>query len=408
MGELLNGLFVEGEETLNFVAEVDVERSDNGFVLLTGLNVQELLDLVQVLVLLEFLLGFSLGELLNESSKELGDGVSGKGDLEWGNSSGSVSEAEEGLVGSVVGDERVLTLDPLQFLLESRVDFLEELRLNKQVWAGKTGGDWLNQGKDGTGLLLLNPGGSTERAVQLGVLFQGASNESTDTADWLEPGGHGNLLPQSGIGGAAVEQHGVSGHADFRVLTTVESSGGKDGENLLLNNFVGQRVVGLTVNGRVVLLLSVFLLVQLLARLDQFLEGIDSLDLDQRVGFLIQDLLDWLNDFRGSEVAQSLEHDNGVVDVLLRFTLETLLELLDEVGNVFAGNLLLIAEFSVKGNGVAGVLDALVDAGLVSKEGEGQDGAGADLLLLLDLLGVDQLLNMYKHKTEIRKRDPPT
>ena len=134
------------------------------------------------------------------------------------------------------------------------------------------------------------------------------------------------------------------------------------------------------------------LLAPWLASLDQFAEGLDGLNLDETVGFVIQDLLDWFDDGGSSEVAQSLEHNEGVVLILLRFTLATLLELLDEVGDVFALNLLLRAEFSVEGNRVAGVLDALVDTGLVSENGEGQDSTGADLLLLLDLLVINQLL----------------
>ena len=343
-------------------------------------------------MLLEFFLGFSLAKLFDESGEELGDGVSSKGDLQWSDTSGTVSEAEEALVVDIVGDERVLTLDPLQLLLESRVDLLKELRFDKVVWAGEACINGLGQWKDGTSLSLLNPGGSTKRTFQLSVLFQSVDNESKNIAVGFEPSGHGNLLPQGGVGSTAVEQTVESSHTDFRMLTTVESSSGKDGENLLLNNFVGDGVVGLTVNGWVVLLFSMFLLVQLLTRLDQFLESVDSLNLYQRVGFFIQNLLDWFDDGRDSKVGQSLEHDEGVVNVLLRFTLKTLFELLDEIGNVFPGNLFFIAEFTVKSNGVAGVFDTLVNASLVSKNGEGQDKAGADLLLLLDLLVVDQLL----------------
>jgi len=165
LGKLLDGLFVSGEHTLDFIADVEVKSSNNGLILLTGLNVQQLLDLVQVLVLLEGLLGFSLADLVNDSAEELGNGGSSNGDLKGSSTSSSVSEAEEALVVSVVGNNRVFSLDPLEFLDEARVDLLDELGCDQVVGAGSAVVDGLSQRKNGAGLSLLGPGGSTEWAV---------------------------------------------------------------------------------------------------------------------------------------------------------------------------------------------------------------------------------------------------
>ena len=183
-----------------------MKSSNSRRVLFTGLNVQELLNLVQILVFLEFLLRFSLAELLDESGKELGDGVSLQGNLDRAHTSSAVSEAEEVLVVDVVGDERVLTLDPLQLLFESSVDLLEETRLDKVVRAGGAVNDGLGQWKDGTSLSLLSPGGWTERTVQSGVLFQRVANERANATVGVEPGGHSDLLPQGGVGLVAFEE----------------------------------------------------------------------------------------------------------------------------------------------------------------------------------------------------------
>jgi hypothetical protein len=54
--------------------------------------------------------------------------------------------------------------------------------------------------------------------------------------------------------------------------------------------------------------------------------------------------------------------------VLVVLALEVFLKVLDEVWSILALNQLLVTELSVDGNGVAGLTDAGVDAGLV-KEG---------------------------------------
>jgi len=286
LGKLLDGFFVSGEHTLDFIADVELKSGNNRLVLLAGLDVQQLLDLVKVLVLLQSLLGFSLADLVNDSAEELGNGGSSNGGLKGSNTGSSVSEAEEALVGGMVGDERVFSLDPLELLGEARVDLLEELGLDQAVGAGSAVVDGLSQRKNGASLSLLGPGGRTERAVQASVLLQSVDNVSSDVAVGLEPGRHSCLFPDGGISGTAVEEQVKGSLTDFRVLTTVKSSSGKDGKDLFLDKLVGDGFVGLTVSSRVVLslLLSLLLLVPLLTGLGDLLEGLDSLDLDQLVG----------------------------------------------------------------------------------------------------------------------------
>jgi len=111
---------------------------------------------------------------------------------------------------------------------------------------------------------------------------------------------------------------------------------------------------------------------------------------------LVQDLLDGLDDIGGSKVSESLEENNGVVDVLSGLASKTFLQLLDKLGSELLGDKLLVAEFSVESDGVAGVLDLLVDAGLVSEGGESQQSTGANLFLALHLLFINKVPDLFK------------
>ena len=359
-----------------------MERANNLVFLLTGLDVQQLLDLLELGVLLELLLGFALQEGIHKLEEELGNSVSSKRNLNGGNQCTTVTEGEEVLVVDVVRDESVMGLNPLDMLSEARVDFFDEFGSNKVVRASKTSVDGLDKGKNGAGLPLLVPCNSSQWSVQLSKVLDSAVDKGADGTVGLEPGGHGKLLPNGDVSVSAVKQEGHGSGTDFGVLTTVEGSRDKDGKDLLLNDLVGDRVKGLAVSGNGVL--SLFMLVQTGAGLDEVLEGIDSLDLDEGIGLLIQDLLNGFNNIGGSEVGQRFEEDGDPVGGFRLVFLKALLKLLDEEGDEFLGDELGVTELSVKGDRVAGVLDALVDTGLVGQDGESQHGASADLLLALD------------------------
>jgi len=79
--ELLNCLLVESPETFDLISDSQVDGSEDGFVLFTGFNVQQVLDVMKVLVSLQFLLSLSLGDGFDESTSQLLDGVSSNGDL---------------------------------------------------------------------------------------------------------------------------------------------------------------------------------------------------------------------------------------------------------------------------------------------------------------------------------------
>jgi hypothetical protein len=80
--------------------------------------------------------------------------------------------------------------------------------------------------------------------------------------------------------------------------------------------------------------------------------------------------------------------------VVASWLVHLLVDLLSEVFNI-GGGVLNGAEFSVKGNVVAGLLDAGINAGLVQEHGEGQDGSGLQLLLALDCRGLDELVVLF-------------
>jgi len=61
--------------------------------------------------------------------------------------------------------------------------------------------------------------------------------------------------------------------------------------------------------------------------------------------------LDWLNDIGGSEVAEGLKENNGVVDVFAGLASKTFLQLLDKLGSVLLGDVLLVTEFSERATG---------------------------------------------------------
>jgi len=71
LGSLLRSLLVNSEETLDFIADVDVKRSHNLVILLAGLNVEQLLDLAQFRVLLKFLVRLALEQSISELEEEL-------------------------------------------------------------------------------------------------------------------------------------------------------------------------------------------------------------------------------------------------------------------------------------------------------------------------------------------------
>jgi hypothetical protein len=380
LGQLLDGFLIEGPEALDFLADVDEEGARDGRVLLAGFDVEHLADLGHLFVSLEFFLVLLVDDV-QESGDQLLDGVASEGDLNGVDLAGSVSEVVEVAVVDVGGEDGVFGLEPGEVLGVSGVDGSEPFGIEEVVGAGSGGIDGLHHDVNVTGLLdlvVLDGEGS----VELSKAADGGVHEGVDITVGLEPGGHGDLLPKSNIGVGAVEEEGVGGVTDFSVLTVVESDGDEEGKDLLLNDLVGEDVVGLTVDGGEELLLLGHVLAG--ARLDEAGKSVDGLDLDQRFGLLIHDALDDFDDIGVSEVSEGSEEGDDVVTVLFGVGFETLLQLLDEEGNELLGDVLFVAELAVEGNGEAGVLDSLVDAGLVGQVGEGEHGGGAELLLTLD------------------------
>jgi len=280
LGELFDGLLIESPETFDLVSEFHVDGAIDGLGLFTGLDVQQVLDVSEVLVtLLTLLLRLLSINGTNEGRSQLLDCVSSDGDLNGMNSSSAISELEEVSVVDLGGNDGILRLSPGKFLGESRVQFLDELGGEKIVRAGDGGIDGLGQGKDGTSLALHHDAGHLEWTVNIGKTLEGRVDEGTDIAGRFEPGGEGNLLPDGDISVSAVEKKGEGGISDLRMFTLVEGGRDEDGQNLLLNDLVGEDVTGLTINWGLTLTLTSE--VGLLTGADQVLEGEDGFGLDE-------------------------------------------------------------------------------------------------------------------------------
>jgi hypothetical protein len=106
LDELLDGLFVEGEETFHFRAELEPEGPFDLLILLTGFDSEDLVNLLELGV--GFAHGALLLDLLVKVIDEFLDGVALEGDFDGVHALGSVSVLDVVTVEDVVGHAGVL------------------------------------------------------------------------------------------------------------------------------------------------------------------------------------------------------------------------------------------------------------------------------------------------------------
>lgn len=379
LDQFLDLLLIDGENALHFIADGELHSAFNFFFLLAFLESQDLLDLEEVGVsLLE--LWFLLLDLIDEEVDKLLDGVSVSRDFEWAESESSISLSDEVAVVHELWDVGVLGTKVLELVSEGGLEVLGKSGSESVARFCVSRNDGLGKGDDGASLADHWPDKSIEWSLNISQTVQRGVDESVNLLGGSKPGGVGKLLPDGDVSIGGVQEEGDGGHADGWVLTTVESGSSQKWENLLFDEFVGQEILAVTVDGLDAFSWDVFLL----ARLEKSLKSEDGLSLNVGIGGVIKDALDDWNNFWDTEVSESIQVNDDPVLVFWGWAslllVEMLLHLLDKVLDKVALNKLGISELSVDLDWIASVTDAGVDVGLVQEFGEGEDGGGAGLL----------------------------
>jgi hypothetical protein len=381
--ELLDLLFVDGEDALHFVSDGELDGTFNFLFLLTLLEPQDLADLEEVWVsLLE--VWFLLLDFIDEEVDKLLDSVSVSRDFEWAESMSSLTLADKVAVVHVLGDVGVFSAEILELVSEAGLEVLRESSGEGVAGLGVSWNNGLGKGKDGTGLADHWPKETVEWSFNMSQTVERSVDESVDFLGRSEPGGVSKLLPDGDVSIGGVEEERDGGHADRWEFTTVERNGNQNWENLLFDELVGQEILAVTVDGLDAFGWDIFSL----TRLEESLEGEDGLSLDVWVDGFIEDLLDDWDNFWDTEVSESVQVDNDPVLVFWAASIQMLLNSLDKVLHKVALDELGISELTIDLNWVTRVPGSGVDVGLVQELGESEDGGGGNLLGVFNIDGI--------------------
>lgn len=381
---------IDFEKTLDFVTDIEEDGTMSGLVHFTFLQAQKLFEFLDGWVLLtRFLRAAALVELVSDGIGQLADGTGVDGKFNWVDSHSSSSELEVVSEVERSWDDGVTARVPGSLLEISGVEILNVGRLEGVAALQESFLEVLGQAEDSAGLADHVEVSWAEGGGEFSEVLQGGEDEGVDFLGNLRPGGNSKLLPDSDIGLWAVDNHLDGGHTDHWVFALVESNRDEDGENLLFDVIV----IDNNASGAVDFVIIIVWGVLSFTGDDDVFEGEDSLGLFNWIVAVIQNSLNDFDNTWVSNVSESGQVDVG--PVVSRFV-QRFVELLGEVFNIFGG-ILNFAEFSVKGLVVSALLNTGVDAGLVQKNGVGQDSGGLQLLFLLNSGVLDELEESFPH-----------
>lgn len=308
---VVDGLLVDGEESFHLISDFKVEGSLDWFLLFSAFNSKFLSDVFKILVFLSDILVLLSGNPLDKVGKDFVNGVSMDGELKWVDSHTSISELVEVSEVKVVWDQRVFGSHVGKMGRVSGGDFINELRSEEIPGFGHSWEEWLGQGEDSSGFLLHSPVDSGNWPIFMGQGSEGRIDERVDLLGRLEPGRISQLLPDGQISWGGVPEERDGSHSDLGMLGFVKGNRDKDGENSLLNKFVGQKVVDLSVDTSN--FLHVFWDVQSLSGDDEVFEGKDGFHFEEAVWGLVKDPLNNGDDSWVSNVSKGVQVGNGEV-----------------------------------------------------------------------------------------------
>lgn len=106
----------------------------------------------------------------------------------------------------------------------------------------------LSKRKGSPGLSLHSPVNSGDWSVLVSKASERRVDERVNLLRRLEPGSVGKVLPDGEVSGSGVPEEADGSHSDFGMLASVVGDSDEDGEDSLLNEFVGENISLFSVN----------------------------------------------------------------------------------------------------------------------------------------------------------------